>query len=85
MNKVLGVALAVALSIAGLAIWLHGNARNAEGKADCVATQANTQIEKTNEARKDLENAQREAQKIKTDDLDNALSGLAIMRDDADR
>lgn len=85
MNKFLGVAFAVALSISGLAIWLHGNARNAEGKADCVATQAKTQITKMDEARKGLENAQREAEKIKTVDLDNALSGLGIMRDDADR
>ena len=85
MNKALGIAGLVILAIFGFVIVLYGNARFAEGKASCTAGQAVEKVEQNDTARKNLENAQRKAKEIRSDDLDNALSGLGIMRSDDDR
>lgn len=85
MNKAFGIAGLVILAIFGLVIFLYGNARFAEGKSSCTAGQAVAKVEQNDTARKNLENAQKKAKEIKTDDLDNALRGLSIMRDNEDR
>jgi len=85
MNKVTGIAGLVILAIFGLVIVLYGNARFAEGKSSCTAGQAVAKVEENDTARKNLENAQKKAKEIKTDDLDNALRGLGIMREENDR
>ena len=85
MNKALGIAGLVILAIFGLVIVLYGNARFAEGKSSCTAGQAVEKVEQNDTARKNLENAQKKAKEIKTDNLDNALRGLGIMRDNEDR
>lgn len=80
MNKILGIAAVVVLAIFVLLITLHGNARYAEGKKTCEATQATAAIGGATEAAKELEKAKDETERIPDDGLDNRGSLLGIMR-----
>ena len=79
------LAALVIFGLGGFLIEQYGNARFAEGKSSCTAGHAVEKVEQNDTARKNLENAQKKAREIKTDDLDNALRGIGIMRDNEDR
>jgi len=66
-----------------LAIWLHGNARFAEGKADTVATQAVAGVKAGNKAAADLEKVDHETRNMSDDDVDRDLCRLGIVRGNA--
>ena len=84
MNKALGIAGLVVLAVIGLAFWMHGNARFAEGKASCIAETNAKAAEEAKESAKDLEKTQNETQKMSPAAIDNDLRNLGIMRPDAD-
>lgn len=83
MNKYLGIAVAVILAGLAFAIWLHGNARFSEGKADTVAKQVVAGTKAANKAAADLEKVDQETRNMSDDDVDRDLRDLGIMRRDA--
>lgn len=84
MNKALGIAGVVVLAVIGLAFWMHGNARFAEGKASCIAAANAKAAEAAKESAKDLEKTHNETQKMSPAAIDAELARLGIMRSDTD-
>lgn len=84
MNKILGIAALTIIAALGLTVWLHGNARYAEGKADCVAEQATIATDAANNATKNLEKRRNETNRLSDADVDAGLSDLGIMRQPTD-
>lgn len=82
MNKYLGIAVAVIMAGLAFAIWLHGNARFAEGKADTVAKQTVAGAKAASKAAADLEKVEHETNNMPDDAIDRDLWDLGIMRRD---
>lgn len=85
MNKALGIAALVIIAVLSLAIWLHGNARYAEGKADAKNDCNVTATTAATESAKQLEKTVNETSTMSDSDIDADLRSLGIMRQPADR
>ena len=84
MTKTLGIAGLAFVAVIGLTVWLHGNARYAEGMASCAAEANAKAAEAARESAKDLERIQNETDKMSSDIVNAELSRLGIMRRDSD-
>ena len=84
MNKALGIAGVVLIVAFGLAFWLHGNARYAEGIAYERAAHSATTAAAKNESLKRLERIADDTRRLSDADVDASLSDLGIMRQPTD-
>lgn len=85
MNKYLGIAGLACVAIAGVCIWLYGNARHDVGLAECKAKNVVVAVEESQKSAKKLEKINNETRKMSPSAIDADLIKLGVMREYQDR